>query len=187
MQFGLLNMNLYNFPIHKKSPYFVNALIEIPRGSSAKYEYHPDGYFFYDRSLMSAMSYPANYGFIPSTLADDGDALDVLVYNSTPIDRGTIVECKVIGVLDMDDECSNVGCHKDYKILATPTSHVRNYESLNCIDPMFLSISKNFFTHYKELNNKKTKIYEWHEKEKAFQIIDESMKLKQNSKDRRCQ
>lgn len=179
MQFGPSNMNLYNFSIHEQSPFYVNALIEIPKGSSAKYEYHPDGYFFYDRSLISAMTYPANYGFIPSTLADDGDALDILVYNSTPIDRGTIVECKVIGVLDMDDECSNVGSHKDYKILATPISHVRQYESLKCVDPMFLDISKNFFAHYKDLNSKKTKIYDWHEKEKAFEIVQNSLKHQQ--------
>ena len=101
------------------------------------------------------MVYPSSYGFIPNTYADDGDPLDILVYNRIPIDRGTVVECSVIGVLDMEDEGSTVGLHKDYKILGVPTSHVRDYESLSDIDPMFLNIAKNFFLHYKDLNNKK--------------------------------
>ena len=168
-------MNLYKIPPHKNSPEIVEAVVEIPKGKSAKYEYDPEGYFRYDRSLTSAMVYPASYGFIPSTIADDGDALDILVYNRVPIYRGTVVECKVIGVLDMEDEGSTVGIHKDYKILGVPTSHVRSYNSLKDIDPMFLEISKNFFLHYKELNNKQVKVFDWHEKDKAYEIIGESI------------
>ena len=67
------------------------------------------------------MNYPCSYGYIPGTIGDDGDALDILVYNAVPIERGTLVECKVIGVLDMEDDSE-----KDYKILGVPTSHVRN-------------------------------------------------------------
>jgi inorganic pyrophosphatase len=120
------------------------------------------------------MVYPASYGFIPSTYADDGDPLDVLVYNSTPIDRSTVVECEVIGVLDMEDEGSTIGMHKDYKILGVPTSHVRKYKSLKDIDQLFLDISKNYFLHYKDLNNKSVEVFNWHEKEKAWDIINES-------------
>jgi inorganic pyrophosphatase len=163
--------NLYSLPSHKKSPQLVNAVIEIPKGTSAKYEYHKDGYFFYDRSLSSSMVYPASYGFIPQTLGDDGDALDILVYNSTPIERGTVVECKVIGVLDMDDEGD-----KDYKILGVPTSHVRRYNSLNNIDNLFLDITKNFFLHYKDLNKKTVNVYDWHEKNVAHEIIKKGEK-----------
>jgi inorganic pyrophosphatase len=170
-------MNLYKLPLHKHNPKFINAVIEIPKGKSAKYEYDPKGFFKYDRSLTSAMVYPASYGFIPSTLTDDGDALDVLVYNRIPIDRGTVVECKVIGVLDMEDEGSGGQMHKDFKILGVPTSHVRDYNSLKDIDPMFLEISKNFFLHYKELNNKRVKVFDWYEKQKAFNIIKKSMKI----------
>lgn len=169
-------MNLYNLPTHKDSPKVVNAVIEIPKGTSAKYEYHPDGYFIYDRSLTSAMVYPASYGFIPNTIADDGDALDILVYNSTPIDRSIVVECTVIGVLDMEDEGSIEGLHKDYKILGIPTSHVRQYENLSDIDPLFLDICKNFFAHYKDLNNKKVTVKNWHEKGEAYGIIGQSIK-----------
>jgi inorganic pyrophosphatase len=170
--------NLYNLEPHKNTPKIVEAVVEIPKGKSTKYEYDPRGFFRYDRSLTSAMVYPSSYGFIPSTYADDGDPLDILVYNRIPIDRGTIVECKVIGVLDMEDEGSTVGLHKDYKVLGVPTSHVRDYNSLADIDPMFLEISKNFFLHYKDLNNKEVKVLEWHEKETAYDIINESIKQK---------
>jgi inorganic pyrophosphatase len=175
--------NLYEIPPHRKSPYLIDCVVEIPKGTSAKYEYDPSGYFRYDRSLTSAMVYPASYGFIPSTFADDGDPLDVLVYNGTPIERGTVVECEVIGVLDMEDEGSTVGMHKDYKILGAPVSHIRKYKSLKDIDSLFLDISKNFFLHYKDLNNKNVIVKDWHDKETAWDIINESVeKFNSNKK-----
>lgn len=168
-------MNLYNLPQNKNWPLVVNSVIEIPKGTSAKYEYDNElGAFMYDRSLLSAMTYPASYGFIPQTMTDDGDALDVLVYNSIPIERGTVVETKVIGLLDMDDEHGGEMV-KDYKILGVPTSHVREYNSLKDIDPLFLKICKNFFMHYKDLNDKKVNIEEWQEKEAAIEVIKSSL------------
>jgi inorganic pyrophosphatase len=165
-----IQMNLYNIPQHQDWPKIVNAVVEIPKGTSAKYEYDNElGVFKYDRSLLSAMTYPASYGFIPQTKADDGDALDILVYNSTPILRGTVVECLVLGVLDMNDEGK-----KDYKILGTPISHVRNYDSLDDIDPLFLEVSKNFFQHYKDLNDKQVEILNWHDHKTARTIVKES-------------
>tara|TARA_B100000989_G_scaffold115828_1_gene85256 strand:- start:8001 stop:8513 length:513 start_codon:yes stop_codon:yes gene_type:complete len=164
-------MNLYNIPIHQKSPNIVNAIVEIPKGTSVKYEYDKDfGVFKYDRSLTSAMTYPCSYGYIPSTLGEDGDPLDFLVYNSTPIDRATLVECKVIGILDMEDDGE-----KDYKILGVPTSHVRRHYSLKSIDPMFLKIASNFFAHYKDLSKKQVKVFDWHEKDHAQKIINEAI------------
>jgi inorganic pyrophosphatase len=164
-------MNLYKLPIHKKSPKIVNSIVEIPKGTNVKYEYDNDlGVFKYDRSLTSAFMYPCSYGFIPNTLSDDGDALDMLIYNSTPIERGTLVECKVIGMLDMEDDGE-----KDYKILGVPVSHVRRYYSLKQIDPMFLKIASNFFAHYKDLNGKEVKVSDWHEKHVAHKIINESI------------
>lgn len=165
-------MNLYDIPIHSDSPSIVNAVIEIPKDTNVKYEYDSKlGAFKYDRSLLSAMVYPASYGFIPNTVADDGDALDVLIYNAMPIDKGIVVESRVIAVLDMED-----GGKDDFKILATPTSHIRDYSSLDCVDPQFLKISQNFFAHYKDLNNTKVRVGDWYEKEKAYEIINESIK-----------
>jgi inorganic pyrophosphatase len=165
-------MNLYDIPIHPKSPQRINAIIEIPKDTNVKYEYDPElGVFIYDRSLLSAMVYPASYGFIPQTLAEDGDALDVLVYNAMPIGTGTLVESRVIGVLDMEDEG-----FKDYKVLTTPVSHVKEYRSLSDIDSNFLKICQNFFAHYKDLNNKKVKVLDWHEADFAKEIVSSNYK-----------
>jgi inorganic pyrophosphatase len=167
-------MNLYNIPVHPQSPQRVNAIIEIPKDTNVKYEYNSElGVFTYDRSLLSAMVYPASYGFIPQTLAEDGDALDVMIYNATPINIGTLVESRVIGILDMEDEG-----FKDYKVLATPISHIREYRSLSDIDPNFLKICQNFFAHYKDLNNKKVEVFNWHEADVAKEIVSSSQKHK---------
>ena len=120
-------MNLFNIPTHAKSPKIVNAVIEIAKGSSMKYEYDGAmGVFKFDRSLDSAMVYPASYGSIPGTLCDDGDPLDILVITERPIDKGCVVESKVLGVLDMDDDGD-----KDYKIIAVPTSTRKRFRNLD--------------------------------------------------------
>ena len=160
-------MNLYEIPTHISSPEIINAIIEIPRETSAKYEYDKDLEIFrLDRCLQSAMVYPGNYGFIPNTLAADGDPLDVIVFNRTPIQRGTLVECKVLGSLNMEDDGT-----KDYKILAVPTCHYREYDSLADIDDLFLDVTKNFFEHYKDLNSTSVKVGKWHGKARAQDII----------------
>jgi len=165
-------MNLYDLPIHAQSPKIVRSVIEIEEGSKNKYEYNGDlGVFEYDRCLTSAMVYPASYGFIPNTLCDDGDPLDVLVVSPEPIKRATVVNTKVLGVLDMDDEGA-----KDYKIIGVPTHYSKKYFNLNSLEPSFLQIAKNFFSHYKDLSlsGDKVKVYQWHKKEVAFDIINES-------------
>jgi len=165
-------MNLYNVSTHSESPQIVNAIIEIPKNTNVKYEYNSElGVFTYDRSLLSAMTYPANYGFMPQTLAEDGDALDVMVYNEIPINMGTLVESRVIGVLDMEDEGL-----KDYKVLTTPISDTREYRSLADISPNFLKICQNFFAHYKDLNNKKVEVFDWHEADVAKEIVKSNKK-----------
>ena len=163
-------MGLYDIPIHKESPEIINCIVEIPRGTSAKYEYDNNlEVFMYDRSLVSSMVYPSNYGFVPRTMTDDGDPLDVLVYNRTPIQRGTLVECRTLGVLDMIDSGE-----RDSKILAIPVSHIRNHKTLEEVDSFFLKICVNFFQHYKELNNKKVSVLGWKGKNEAKEIIKES-------------
>ena len=162
-------MNLYNLPTHKKSPRIVNAVIEIEEGSKNKYEYDGDlGVFMYDRCLNSAMSYPASYGFIPGTLCEDGDPLDILVISPEPIKRATVVEAKVLGYLDMDDEGA-----KDYKIIAAPNFYGRKYTCLKDIEDSLLQIAKNFFAHYKDLSmsGDRVKVGKWYDKVAAHQII----------------
>jgi len=159
--------NLELIEINESSPKVVNAIVEIPKGTSAKYEYNAKlDTFQLDRCLPSSMQYPCSYGFIPSTLAEDNDPLDILIYNDTPIDRGTLVMCNIIGALDMTDSGG-----RDWKILGTPTSHVRNYRSLKDIDPMFMKVASYFFKHYKDLNNSYVEVGDWHSKQKAYEVI----------------
>ena len=164
-----VHRNLELIEVNESSPKVVNAIVEIPKGTSAKYEYNPKlDTFQLDRCLPSSMMYPCSYGFVPSTLAEDNDPLDMLIYNDTPIDRGTLVECTVIGVLDMKDTGG-----QDWKILGTPTSHVRKYRSIKDIDPMFIKVASYFFRHYKDLNNKYVEVGDWYGKTKAYSIIKE--------------
>ena len=140
-------MNLVDrIPIGKNYPCVINCIIEIPRGTSTKYEYDEElDIFKLNRCLYSSMNYTASYGFIPQTLALDNDPLDVVVYNNTPIDTGVLVEVKPIATLDMNDNG-----HKDYKVVCVPTSHIREYRSLKDLEaeaeanstskPIFLSL-----------------------------------------------
>lgn len=160
-------INLYKIPVHGESPNVVNAIVEIPKGTSTKYEYdHELEIFRLDRCLSSAMVYPANYGFIPNTLGDDGDPLDILVYANAPIERTTLVECDVIGVLDMDD-----AGEKDYKILGVPTSAIKKKTNIDQVSRLFLDVTKNFFQHYKDLSHKKVLVHGWLDREAALEII----------------
>jgi len=172
-------MKLYEIPTHKDSPRVVNAVVEIPKYSSQKYEYIPEwDQFILDRSLMSAMVYPANYGFISSTLADDGDALDILVLAGEPIDKGTIVATRVLGALHMVD-----GGETDYKLIGVPVTsykkqHIQTFED---VDPLLLDIIENFFKHYKELEAKEVVLHGWINQEETFKIIEESITPKESS------
>ncbi len=165
-------MKLYEIPTHKDSPKIVNAIVEIPKGSNHKYEYNPEyDQFVLDRSLMSAMVYPANYGFISSTLADDGDALDILVLAGEPIDKGTIVPTRVIAALHMID-----GGEVDYKLIGVPVSsykkhHIRDFDD---VDPLLISIIDNFFARYKELEGKEVILKGWINREDTYKIIENS-------------
>lgn len=164
-------MSLYNLPTHIKSPQIVYGVVEIEEGHKNKYEYDPNlGGFLYDRCLTSAMVYPASYGFIPNTLCEDGDPLDILIISPEPIKRATIVESKVLGVLDMEDEGD-----KDFKILAVPNFYTHKYSNLQSIDKAFLEICKNFFAHYKDLSasGDRVKVFDWHDKKHAQNIIKE--------------
>lgn len=145
----------------------IHAIVEIEKDSNAKYEYdeHLD-IFKLNRCLYSSMRYTCSYGFIPQTLALDDDPLDVCIYNNVPIKTGTLVEVYPIGVLDMDDNGK-----KDYKIISVPTSHVKKYKSLKDIDHHWLSTTYNFFSHYKDLEDKEVKVHGWLGARDAKRII----------------
>ncbi len=162
-------MNLIRLPIGKNFPNIVNAIVEIPKDSSAKYEYNPDlGVFVLDRCLISSMRYPASYGFIPQTISDDGDPLDILVYNTVPIQTGTLVECRIVGGLLTID--SGV---PDYKVLGIPMYNPNQYEDITDLDETFLEVTADFFTHYKN-NSKKSKpvvVEGWTNRDNTLHVI----------------
>ncbi|MBF7046928.1 inorganic diphosphatase [Campylobacter volucris] len=160
-----------------ENPNKLNALIEIPYGSNIKYELDKEsGTIMVDRVMYSAMFYPANYGFIPNTLADDGDPIDVLVLNEYPIQAGAVIPCRLIGVLLMEDESG-----MDEKLLAVPVSKIDpRYDSIKSLDDLpkaTLDKIKNFFETYKILEpNKWVKVKEFAGIEKASQILENSIK-----------
>jgi inorganic pyrophosphatase len=159
-----------------ENPEKVNAIIEIPFGSNIKYELDKEsGAICVDRVLYSAMSYPANYGFVPNTLAADGDPADILVLNQYPVVPGAVIKCKLIGVLIMEDESG-----MDEKLLAVPVSKVDpQFEKINEISDLpkaLLEKIKNFFETYKMLEpNKWVKVKDYKNKAEAQKILQQAI------------
>jgi inorganic pyrophosphatase len=170
-------MDLSKIPIGDNPPYEVNAIIEIPQGGEpVKYEMDKaSGALFVDRFLHTAMYYPGNYGFIPHTLADDGDPLDIVVVGPTPVVPGAVIRCRPVGALVMEDEAGG-----DEKIIAVPSSKltqrydkVRNYSDLPDIT---LQQIQHFFEHYKDLEpGKWVKVLRWGGAEDAHRLILEGI------------
>lgn len=154
----------------------INAIIEIPYGSSVKYELDKEsGAVFVDRVMASAVFYPANYGFIANTLADDGDPVDILVLNEYPIQAGAVIPCRLIGVLVMEDESG-----MDEKLLALPTSKVdARYEDIKSLDDVpkaTLAKIKNFFETYKILEKDKwVKMQDFKDTKAAVEILEKAI------------
>nr|WP_314792112.1 inorganic diphosphatase [uncultured Campylobacter sp.] len=159
------------------NPDKINAVIEIPYGSNIKYEIDKaSGALCVDRVLYGAMFYPANYGFVPNTLADDGDPADVLVLNEYPLAAGSVIPCRLIGVLMMEDENG-----MDEKLLAVPVSKIDpRYEGIKSISDLpkaTLDKIKNFFETYKLLEpNKWVKVKDFASAAEAEKILDKAIK-----------
>lgn len=146
--------NLYFLPSGSKTEF--NVIIEIPQGSQNKYELDSEtGALFLDRVLFSSDFYPFNYGFVPSTKAEDGDALDVAVFLTNPVPAGTVVKCRAIGMLKKIDSGDIDTC-----ILAVPTKDPRfsDYKDLADIGTHRLEEIKDFFATYKRLQKKTVEI-----------------------------
>ncbi len=153
----------------------INVIVEIPMLSRVKYELDKEtGLIKFDRVLYSPMHYPANYGFVPQTLWDDGDPLDVLVLGYEPLIPGTLVEVRVIGALDMLD-----GGEGDIKILAVPARDPRfaNTKDISDIEPHITEEIKHFFEVYKDLQKKEVRVGNWEGRADAEKAVEKSLRL----------
>jgi len=133
----------------------IKAIIEIPAGSSVKYELDKTNHLLMvDRFLHTAMYYPFNYGFVPDTLAEDGDPTDILVLSSQTVNPGVGINVQVIGMLEMEDEAGI-----DTKLIAVPTPKIDpiygNWTDITDIPQSYLKMMKHFFEHYKDLEQGK--------------------------------
>ena len=166
--------NLKELPIGDTAPDEINVIIEIPKGTHTKIEYDPKlEVFRLDRVLYSAVHYPTAYGFIPHTLWDDGDPLDVLVLNEEPLQTGLLLRARPVGVLVMTDEKGS-----DSKILAVPSLDPRYNHVFDITDVArhFLREAEHFFETYKELEGKFVKSFGWEGAQAAKESIKKSVK-----------
>ena len=167
-------MNIWHdIAAEKITPEDFYAVIEITKGSKNKYELDKaTGLMVLDRILYTSTHYPANYGFIPRTYADDCDPLDVLVLCSEQINQLTLVRCYPIGVISMNDQGKI-----DDKIIAIPFNDpmYNTYKSLEEIPPHIYDEMRHFFTVYKTLEGKKTAVDDAKGKEDAIRIISEAI------------
>lgn len=166
-------MDISKISIGKDAPHDVNVVIEIAKGGQPiKYEIDKDsGALFVDRFLHTSMVYPENYGFIPHTLSDDGDPVDVLVITHIPVIPGAVIRSRPIGVLLMEDESG-----QDEKILAVPVdklhSSYKDIKSYTDLPQITCDAIAHFFERYKDLEKGKwVKVKGWEGPEKAAELI----------------
>ncbi|MBD2578094.1 inorganic diphosphatase [Oscillatoria sp. FACHB-1406] len=166
-------MDLSRIPPQPK-PGLLNVLIEIPAGSKNKYEFDKDlNAFALDRVLYSSVQYPYDYGFIPNTLADDGDPLDGMVLIDQPTFPGCVIAARPIGMLEMID-----GGDRDEKLLCVPAKDPRyaQIHSLENISPHRLEEIAEFFRTYKNLERKETEILGWKQGSDVTALIEQCIK-----------
>lgn len=170
-------MDLSKVPVGTNPPFEVNVVIEVPVGGApVKYELDKaSGAIFVDRFLHTAMFYPCNYGFVPHTLSEDGDPVDVLVAGPQPVVPGAVVRARPIGVLLMRDEKG-----EDEKILAVPADALHPYysdvHSWRDLPRILIDQIAHFFEHYKDLEpGKWVKVREWGEPGEAHRKIEQAI------------
>ncbi len=179
-------MALNNVPSGKSLPNDFNVIIEIPaHADPVKYEVDKEsGAIFVDRFMGTAMHYPCNYGYIPHTIAGDGDPVDVLVVSQFALPPGVVVRCRPVGMLAMTDEAG-----ADAKVLAVPvdklTTMYRSVESPRDLPQITLDQIAHFFAHYKDLEpGKFVKINGWFGQEEAKKEIMEGVARYQDSSEK---
>lgn len=174
-------MDISKIPIGVNPPDDINAIVEIPMGGvPVKYELDEEsGALFVDRFLHTAMYYPCNYGFVPHTLSDDGDPIDIIIVGQQAVVPGAVVRCRPVGALIMEDEAGG-----DEKILAVPVdklypfyTNVKNYTDL---PEVLIEQIAHFFQHYKDLEKGKwAKLSRLVDTAEAKQLIEAAIKRAQ--------
>jgi inorganic pyrophosphatase len=169
-------MDVAKLPAGKAPPDDINVVIEIPQGSAVKYEVDKDsGAVMVDRFLFTPMAYPAAYGFIPGTLAADGDPADALVLVPAPVVPGAVIRARPIGMLQMEDEAG-----QDEKIVCVPHDKVHpqwsKVEQVQNLPQITLDAIKHFFERYKDLEpGKWVKVTGWADKDAAREAIRKAL------------
>lgn len=169
-------MDVTKIPAGKNAPEDINVVIEVPLGVPIKYELDKDsGAVFVDRFIATPMFYPANYGFVPQTLSDDGDPVDVLVVGQHPLQPGCVIRSRPVGVLIMEDEAG-----QDEKIVAVPhekmTPFYNDIQEATDLPEILLNQIKHFFEHYKDLEKGKwMKVKEWAPAAEARRLLQEGV------------
>ena len=182
-------MRIDAIAIGHNPPDDVNVIIEVPIGGEPiKYEMDKAaGTLVVDRFLHTPMRYPGNYGFVPHTLSDDGDPIDVLVANTRPIVPGAVINVRPIGVLKMDDEAGG-----DEKIIAVPvpklTKRYANVVNYTDMPEITLQQIQHFFEHYKDLEpGKWVKVVGWGDALEAKKLITEAIEREKKRPDKQLQ
>ncbi len=170
-------MRIDAIPVGNNPPHDINVIVEVPIGGEPiKYELDKaSGTLIVDRMLYTSMRYPGNYGFVPHTLSDDGDPIDVLIANSRPIVPGAVCNCRPVGVLYMADESGG-----DEKIIAVPSDKIspiyRKVKTYSDLPEMLLERIAHFYEHYKDLEKGKwVKIDRWGDESEAREMITKAI------------
>ncbi len=165
-------MDIAKLSTGREPPNDINVVIEIPKGSAVKYEVDKaSGALIVDRFLFTPMAYPAAYGFIPGTLADDGDPADALVLTPTDVVPGAVIRARPIGMLQMEDESG-----QDEKIICVPHDKIHplytNVHAIEDLPEITRKAIEHFFTRYKDLEpGKWVKVTGWADKAAAEEVI----------------
>lgn len=171
-------MNLWHeISAGENVPETINVIIECPKGSKNKYEIDKKtGLICLDRAMKTAQDFPFDYGFVPQTLWEDGDALDVIVLTTYPLHPGIMVEARPVGLAQMID-CGE----SDYKVISVPKSDPRweNVKDLKDVNPYTLKEIKHFFETYKSIDGKKVEIKGFKGKKEAMAAVQKGLKLYQ--------
>jgi inorganic pyrophosphatase len=170
-------MNFDNVPAGKNPPHDIYVVIEIPANSSPiKYEIDKQSHaVFVDRFMATPMFYPANYGYIPNTLGEDGDPLDVLVVTPYPVVPGCVIRCRPVGILNMSDEAGS-----DAKLVAVPHEKLSalygKIQETSDLPELLIKQIEHFFENYKDLEpGKWVKVEGWADSKAAFAAVEKSI------------